>query len=113
MSSSYESADLLMKLYDLRREPVLRESRRFLTAADLSHPTLHRVPFTRDGWLCELKHDGFRALVVWHVRSPTLIVSLLDHGWDANRGRRTLRMCHAPFSGKRDQPRVSSQKRPV
>ncbi len=27
MSSPYESADLLMKLYDLRREPTMREAR--------------------------------------------------------------------------------------
>ena len=33
-----------------------------LTSADLCHPILSHVPFTRDGWLFELKHDGFRAL---------------------------------------------------
>ena len=26
------------------------------------HPILCHVPFTREGWLYELKHDGFRAL---------------------------------------------------
>ena len=31
-------------------------------APDLCHPILSHVPFTRDGWLFELKHDGFRAL---------------------------------------------------
>jgi hypothetical protein len=31
-------------------------------ADDLCHPILSHVPFTRDGWLFELKHDGFRAL---------------------------------------------------
>ena len=30
--------------------------------ADLCHPTISRVPFTREGWIFELKHDGFRAL---------------------------------------------------
>jgi hypothetical protein len=30
--------------------------------ADLCHPVLSHVPFTRDGWLFELKHDGFRTL---------------------------------------------------
>jgi hypothetical protein len=29
--------------------------------ADLCHPTLARAPFTREGWIFELKHDGFRA----------------------------------------------------
>jgi bifunctional non-homologous end joining protein LigD len=32
-----------------------------LCPEDLCQPTLHQVPFTRDGWLFELKHDGFRA----------------------------------------------------
>jgi hypothetical protein len=32
-----------------------------LSPDDLCHPTLHRVPFTAEGWLFELKHDGFRA----------------------------------------------------
>ena len=32
-----------------------------LTYADLCHPIASRVPFTRDGWIFELKHDGFRA----------------------------------------------------
>lgn len=31
-----------------------------LTAADLCHPVSARYPFTRSGWLFELKHDGFR-----------------------------------------------------
>jgi len=31
-------------------------------ADDLCHPTLTRAPFTREGWIFELKHDGFRAL---------------------------------------------------
>ena len=30
--------------------------------ADLCHPRLHPTAFTQDGWLVELKHDGFRAL---------------------------------------------------
>ena len=29
MSSAYESADLLMKLYDLRREPTMRQARQW------------------------------------------------------------------------------------
>jgi hypothetical protein len=29
---------------------------------DLCHPILSHVPFTHDGWLFELKHDGFRTL---------------------------------------------------
>src|SRR5437588_712048 len=32
-----------------------------LAPADLCHPTLRRAPFTAEGWLFELKHDGFRA----------------------------------------------------
>jgi len=32
-------------------------------AADLCHPVTSRTPFTREGWLFELKQDGFRALV--------------------------------------------------
>ena len=32
MSSPYESADLLMKLYDLRREPAMREARAWFAA---------------------------------------------------------------------------------
>jgi len=32
LSSSYESADLLMKLYDLRREPAMREARAWFAA---------------------------------------------------------------------------------
>src|SRR5690349_21226199 len=32
------------------------------TPADLCHPMIARVPFTREGWIFELKHDGFRAL---------------------------------------------------
>src|SRR5579862_2474144 len=31
-------------------------------ADDLCHPTSERWPFTRAGWIFELKHDGFRAL---------------------------------------------------
>ena len=34
-----------------------------LTPAGLLHPVSARYPFTRDGWLFELKHDGFRAFV--------------------------------------------------
>src|SRR6478672_919583 len=33
-----------------------------IESTDLCHPILSQVPFTRDGWLFELKHDGFRAL---------------------------------------------------
>jgi hypothetical protein len=33
-----------------------------LEAPDLCHPILSHVPFTRNGWPFELKHDGFRAL---------------------------------------------------
>jgi ATP-dependent DNA ligase len=29
---------------------------------DLCHPIRSQGPFTRNGWLFELKHDGFRAL---------------------------------------------------
>src|SRR5690349_9713809 len=32
-----------------------------LSPADLCHPTSLRAPFTREGWIFELKHDGFRA----------------------------------------------------
>jgi bifunctional non-homologous end joining protein LigD len=34
-----------------------------LSPADLCHPTPCRKPFTAEGWLFELKHDGFRAFV--------------------------------------------------
>jgi hypothetical protein len=30
--------------------------------ADLCHPIALRDPFSREGWLYELKHDGFRGL---------------------------------------------------
>ena len=33
-----------------------------IAPADLMHPTLQRVPFTRAGWIFEHKLDGFRAL---------------------------------------------------
>ena len=33
-----------------------------LDSVDLCHPIPSGVPFTRDGWLSELKHEGFRAL---------------------------------------------------
>lgn len=34
-----------------------------LSPADLCHPILRRKPFSGEGWLFELKHDGFRAFV--------------------------------------------------
>lgn len=34
-----------------------------MAPATLCHSTLWRWPFTADGWLFELKHDGFRAFV--------------------------------------------------
>ena len=34
-----------------------------LSPADLCHATLRPKPFTEEGWLFELKHDGFRAFV--------------------------------------------------
>ena len=34
-----------------------------LAPVDLCHPTVCREPFTAEGWLFELKHDGFRAFV--------------------------------------------------
>ena len=34
-----------------------------LSPADLCIPILRRKPFTAEGWLFELKHDGFRAFV--------------------------------------------------
>jgi bifunctional non-homologous end joining protein LigD len=40
------------------RSPVVAAIR----AQDLCHPIAHRLPFSGDGWLFELKHDGFRAL---------------------------------------------------
>ena len=42
MSSPYESADLLMKLYDLRREPAMREARAWF-AADFNPSTFEDV----------------------------------------------------------------------
>ena len=33
-----------------------------VTHADLRHPMIACAPFTREGWIFELKHDGFRAL---------------------------------------------------
>ena len=42
MSSPYESADLLMKLYDLRREPAMREARAWF-AADFNPTTFDEV----------------------------------------------------------------------
>lgn len=34
-----------------------------MSPADLCHPILVRKPFSAEGWLFELKHDGFRAFV--------------------------------------------------
>jgi bifunctional non-homologous end joining protein LigD len=34
-----------------------------IDAKDLMHATLKRAPFSREGWLFELKYDGFRCLV--------------------------------------------------
>jgi len=34
-----------------------------LSPADLCHAVLLKKPFMADGWLWELKHDGFRAFV--------------------------------------------------
>ena len=34
-----------------------------LSPSDLCHAVLRRKPFTDEGWLFELKHDGFRAFV--------------------------------------------------
>ena len=42
MSSLYESADLLMKLYELRREPAMREARAWF-AADFNPTTFEEV----------------------------------------------------------------------
>lgn len=42
MSSPYESADLLMKLYDLRREPAMREARAWF-AADFNPTSFEEV----------------------------------------------------------------------
>src|ERR1044071_8588087 len=42
VSSAYESADLLMKLYDLRREPAMREARAWF-AADFNPTSFEEV----------------------------------------------------------------------
>lgn len=42
MSSTYESADLLMKLYELRREPSMREARAWF-AAEFNPTTFEEV----------------------------------------------------------------------
>lgn len=34
-----------------------------ISPADLCHPSIRRTPFTADGWIFELKHDGYRAFV--------------------------------------------------
>ena len=38
-------------------------SRIQIEQTDLCHPVVGRQPFTEEGWLFELKHDGFRAMV--------------------------------------------------
>jgi ATP-dependent DNA ligase len=43
-------------------------------SADLCHPTLWRQAFAAEGWLFELKHDGFRAF----ARKSGLDVDLLS-----------------------------------
>ena len=43
--------------------PALASLADRLSPADLCHPTPCREPFTAEGWLFELKHDGFRAFV--------------------------------------------------
>ena len=50
----------------IRRMPI--------APADLCHPTIARAPFTREGWIFELKHDGFRAL----ARKERTAVQLLS-----------------------------------
>lgn len=35
-----------------------------ITAADLTHPRIARVPFTAAGWVFEHKLDGFRVLAI-------------------------------------------------
>jgi bifunctional non-homologous end joining protein LigD len=43
--------------------PALARFAGGLSPADLCHPTPGGRPFTAEGWLFELKHDGFRAFV--------------------------------------------------
>jgi bifunctional non-homologous end joining protein LigD len=43
-----------------------------LGAADLCHPTRSREPFSRECWVFELKHDGFRALARSGTRAQLL-----------------------------------------
>jgi len=45
-----------------------------IKAYDLCHPVPQQDPFTRHGWIFELKHDGFRAL----ARSGRSTVQLLS-----------------------------------
>jgi bifunctional non-homologous end joining protein LigD len=47
-----------------------------ISYADLCHPIPNRAPFSGDGWLFELKHDGFRTL----ARSGTRVQLLSRWG---------------------------------
>ena len=43
------------------------------TYKDLAVPTLAKRPFSRPGWLFEVKYDGFRALAIKQGERVTLV----------------------------------------
>ena len=56
----------------LRTAPLRLPIAAPIGAEDLCHPVPHRLPFTGQGWIFELKRDGFRALARTGVASALL-----------------------------------------
>jgi len=82
VSSLYESADLLMKLYDLRREPAMREARAWF-AADFNPTTFEEVQQALRG----PTSPQFRMVTsYWDMAASFVLNSAIDEGMfnDAN-----------------------------
>jgi bifunctional non-homologous end joining protein LigD len=54
-------------------DPPNKPHRAPVTHKDLAVPTLAKRPFSREGWLYELKYDGFRALAIKQGERVTLV----------------------------------------
>ena len=82
MSSPFESADLLMKLYDLRREPAMREARAWF-AADFNPTTFEEVQQALRG----PTSPQFRMVTsYWDMAASFVLNGAIDEGMfnDAN-----------------------------
>ena len=74
MSSSYESADLILKLYDLRREELMRKAREWYTKQ--FHPeTAHDVVTTLKG-----EHSAYFRMVTsyWEMAASFVTAGAID-----------------------------------